>query len=230
MIQLFICMLLAHVLGDFYLQTDSFCEEKQKKGFKSWQLYVHGLVVGLLSWILLWKWSLWPIAIVITISHIVIDGIKCRKGDTLKIFCLDQCAHLVIIYIVAAIVSRYVELADWVRNLTTVYLYIISALLLLTPANLLIKKVFEAYGIPSSKDTNRVGGLIGNLERLLAFVLIMTGNIEAVGFLVAAKSILRYRDKDTTKTEYVLAGTLMSFGIAVVVGMIFIKFATSKLA
>jgi hypothetical protein len=42
---------------------------------------------------------------------------------------------------------------------------------------------------------------------------------EALGLLIAAKSIIRFSEKDTEKTEYVLAGTLMSIFIAVLAGV-----------
>ena len=41
----------------------------------------------------------------------------------------------------------------------------------------------------------------------------------ALGLLIAAKSIIRFGDKETAKTEYVLAGTLLSILIAVLAGM-----------
>ena len=46
------------------------------------------------------------------------------------------------------------------------------------------------------------------------------GQYEAIGLLVAAKSILRFKDTDTAKTEYVLAGTFLSFAIAILCGLI----------
>jgi hypothetical protein len=43
--------------------------------------------------------------------------------------------------------------------------------------------------------------------------------VEAVGFLLAAKSVFRFGDlkddHDRMRTEYVLIGTLLSFGIAI---------------
>lgn len=38
--------------------------------------------------------------------------------------------------------------------------------------------------------------------------------------LIVAKSILRYRSDETLKSEYVLIGTLLSFGIAVIAGIV----------
>ena len=43
---------------------------------------------------------------------------------------------------------------------------------------------------------------------------------EAVGFLLAAKSIIRFKDTETSKTEYVLAGTLISVAVAVACGLV----------
>ena len=42
---------------------------------------------------------------------------------------------------------------------------------------------------------------------------------EALGLLIAAKSIIRFGDAQTRKSEYVLAGTLLSIFIAVVTGL-----------
>ena len=50
---------------------------------------------------------------------------------------------------------------------------------------------------------------------------VITGNIEGVGFLLAAKSIFRFGDLNKAReikiTEYVLLGTLASFTIALIV-------------
>ena len=68
------------------------------------------------------------------------------------------------------------------------------------------------------------GNYIGILERLFIFSFIITGHFEAIGFLLAAKSIFRFGDlkeaKDRKLTEYVLIGTLLSFGIALLVGLL----------
>ena len=63
------------------------------------------------------------------------------------------------------------------------------------------------------------GKLIGNCERIISLVQILNGQFEAVGFILAGKSILRYKESDTPKTEYVLIGTLLSFGIAIMIAV-----------
>ena len=77
-------------------------------------------------------------------------------------------------------------------------------------------KIGDAESCQSIKNA---GALIGNLERMLAMAFVLIGQYEAVGFIIAAKSLLRFKETDTAKTEYVLAGTLLSFGIATVLGL-----------
>lgn len=76
----------------------------------------------------------------------------------------------------------------------------------------------------SPKSLQNAGKYIGILERVLIFVFILTNHFEAVGFLLAAKSIFRFGDlkeaHDLKLTEYVLIGTLLSFGIAIVTAML----------
>jgi hypothetical protein len=59
----------------------------------------------------------------------------------------------------------------------------------------------------------------------LVFAFVVSNNWEAVGFLLAAKSVFRFGDlkesKDRKLTEYVLIGTLLSFGIALFLGILF---------
>ena len=71
------------------------------------------------------------------------------------------------------------------------------------------------------------GKYIGMLERLFVFAFFASGHPEGVGFLIAAKSVFRFGDLKEAKsrklTEYVLIGTLVSFGIAMITGIIFAK-------
>jgi hypothetical protein len=65
------------------------------------------------------------------------------------------------------------------------------------------------------------GEVIGVLERLFTFVLILSGGLAAVGFAVAAKAAARYPQfKDPAFAEYFLIGTLSSVGLATVIGLL----------
>ena len=55
------------------------------------------------------------------------------------------------------------------------------------------------------------GRIIGVLERLMTFFLIFQGGYSALGFLIAAKGMTRFKQLDDRDfAEYFLIGTLMS--------------------
>ena len=69
----------------------------------------------------------------------------------------------------------------------------------------------------------KAGKYIGILERLFVFGFIILNQWSAIGLLITAKSVFRFGDLSKSKnrklTEYVLIGTLVSFGIAIAVGL-----------
>lgn len=219
---LVIVLLLAHVIGDFYLQNEKICESKQKGRFCSVWTYLHPLIVAAISWLMVLDFVFWPFALVLLVSHFVFDLIKSYSKDTIVAFTFDQLAHVTILIFIACICQ---EKNNWTAPdfmyIKEIFLpeYVLAVLILIKPSNILIKKILAAYQL-HEKSSNKIGSLIGTLERSLTFLLIMAGQFSAVGFLVTAKSILRFKDTQTEKTEYVLAGTLLSFGMAIVVGML----------
>lgn len=68
---------------------------------------------------------------------------------------------------------------------------------------------------------------IGVLERLLIVTFVLMNEFSAIGFLIAAKSIIRFGDKDIIhprkQSEYILIGTLLSFCFALFTTLIGIK-------
>ena len=76
-------------------------------------------------------------------------------------------------------------------------------------------KKFSSLSAPSS---------FSPIPRLFVLVFVLNDHWEAVGFLLAAKSVFRFgnlkESHDRKLTEYVLIGTLLSFGIALVVALL----------
>jgi hypothetical protein len=67
----------------------------------------------------------------------------------------------------------------------------------------------------------RVGSTIGILERILIVVFVLTGSDVAIGFVVGAKTLARFKlldDRDFA--EYYLLGTLASVGFAIISGLV----------
>lgn len=226
---LFLSLLLAHVIGDFYLQNDKCCAQKERKRLKSWFLYVHSLTIGFISWALVPVCNFVFYALVIALSHLVIDIIKIYSPKGLWAFVIDQMAHLAVLAMVAYTFDSNcylpVQLADFNENFS-IPLFILAVLLCVKPANILIKLILKKYKVgetQSCENIKNAGALIGNLERILTIIFVIIGQYEAIGFIIAAKSILRFKDTDTAKTEYVLAGTFLSFGIALFCGLMAAK-------
>lgn len=71
----------------------------------------------------------------------------------------------------------------------------------------------------AGKSLPGAGRVIGHLERGLIYALVLFGQAQGVGLLIAAKSILRFGavKDDRRLSEYVIIGTLASFGWALVV-------------
>ena len=75
------------------------------------------------------------------------------------------------------------------------------------------------------RDSLASAGLwIGALERLLIVTFVLMHEYSAIGFLIGAKSLLRFGDASKTnarkQSEYILIGTLLSFCFALFTSMI----------
>ncbi len=229
---IFIPLILAHLLGDFILQPNSWVADKEKKKEKSIFLYLHILVHSILAILFLWDLNLWWIALIIGLTHFLIDWTKLHfqnKKTKRSWFFIDQTAHLLVI---AALSIFYFPYFKWEDLFNPRTLELVTALIFLTvPSSIIIKTVISIW-TPVSAEYNTLqtdslvnaGKYIGILERLLVFVFILANHWEGVGFMIAAKSVFRFSDlaeaKQRKLTEYVLIGTLLSFGLAVLTGIL----------
>ncbi|WP_126650845.1 DUF3307 domain-containing protein [Chryseobacterium aureum] len=228
---IFIKLILAHLLGDFILQPNSWVADKENYKLKSKFLYIHVLIHTVLSLIFLWDLQLWWVAVLVGITHFMIDAAKLifQNVKTKKRwFFIDQVLHVLVI----GGVSFYFQEFGFGFLQNQEFLKIImAALFLTTPASIFIKILLSSW-TPAPDGPNTIqteslssaGKYIGILERLLVFTFIMVNHWEGVGFMVAAKSVFRFSDlaqaKQRKLTEYVLIGTLLSFGLAVLTGII----------
>lgn len=228
---IFIKLILAHLFGDFVLQPDSWVADKENYKLKSKFLYFHVLIHTVLSFVFLWDLQLWWVALLIGGSHFIIDAAK-LSFQTIKTkktwFFIDQLLHIIVI----AGASFYFREFDFSFLGNQEFLKIImAALFLTTPASIFIKILLSSWTpVPDAQNAiqteslSSAGKYIGILERLLVFTFIMVNHWEGVGFMVAAKSVFRFSDlaqaKQRKLTEYVLIGTLLSFGLAVLTGII----------
>lgn len=197
-------------------------------------MILHSLLAGLLTLLFLQDWSLWYIGLFISITHYLIDLWKLVKArDDLKYFLLDQLFHILIIILAwLYLINGFDAVIPGIQSIldSTALLSILGAyLLVIFPAGYLIGKATlrwqeEIEQVDENSSLPEAGRYIGIFERILVLTFILTQNFSAIGFLIAAKSILRFSDKTGSgarkQTEYVLIGTLMSFAITILLGLL----------
>lgn len=225
-------LLLAHLTGDFLLQPYSWVKAKEEKKLRAWQLYAHALLHGGLVMIVTWDvhFILW--ALLIAVTHLIIDAGKVllqNRRNQRWIFFLDQLMHFISIYLIWLWYKNQSLSFDFFRNEKIVLL--ITLLVFLTSPVSIMVSIFISKWTPDTDSQDdmtslqNAGKYIGILERLLVFVFMIANQWQAVGFLIAAKSVFRFGNlkeaRDRKLTEYILIGTLVSFGIAVIAGITF---------
>jgi len=234
----FVKLLLAHILADFFLQPGAWVRQKWEKEIWSRYFWMHIGMVGLVSYVLFMRWSLWQLPLIIMLGHGLIDIIKIWIGkDTSRAFIVDQIAHLLFIYLVCTLWSGNVDIlmikmermAEDAKMWTIMTGYLFMTLPLSVLIRYLVNPWAREVGEKGISQANRglqnAGKYIGILERVLIFTFILLNEFRAIGFLLAAKSVFRFGDlKDSTdrkKTEYILLGTLISFACAILSGLLF---------
>ena len=223
---LFLKLFFVHLVGDYLLQFGFLAEGKEQYKLKSWHVWVHVLIHGVLVHLVLQTW--W-ITIVTLITHGLIDACKIqfqRADNGRRWFFLDQLLHvLVIIGIVMWVYPPSAAgLGGWFDDNLAV---LIGLIFVTKPAKYLIG-VFISRWQPQADEENEslcgAGAWIGIIERLLVFLFVLLGQWQGVGFLLAAKSVFRFgdlnRSADRKRTEYVLIGTLVSFAAAILAGLL----------
>lgn len=234
-IYIIITLITAHLTGDFLLQTNNDVEKK-----KEWKVFTkHILTLTGLSYLFLGAWNIWQVPLIILLSHALIDQVKLRwLKKSISNFFIDQSLHLIVIILIAYYYSEsFNELSGlfWIRLFDIIYvkiLIVISSFILVTVfsgicVGMIIKPYQEKLGTIQSEEARWVdigaGKMIGYLERFLILVLLLSNNAAGIGFLITAKSILRFSEiknnRDRSEVEYILIGTLLSFSFGLIIAI-----------
>lgn len=230
---LFIKLLLAHLLGDFLFQPYKWVIHKESNKIKSPYLYFHVLIHFILILLILWDLDYWEIALIIALTHYVIDLGKLYTSSwfTNKSipFFIDQFLHIAIIFgcsyfgNVLGQATYLLDKIDW-GLITAIFFVTTPAAIIM---NVMLSKLSDQIAL-DHKSLPNAGKYIGILERLFVLIFVITGRWEGIGLLITAKSVFRFNDlKESNSrklTEYILIGTLLSFGMAILTGMIYSVF------
>jgi len=223
-------LVLAHLLGDYVLQTDTLARWKQRS---LWGVAAHGALVTLALWLcslpLDPHW--WPYALGLGLVHTAVDIVRARLGSIspvvdLALFLADQAAHGATIVLALALsgwlAPRPAEtpLGLWLQAgnrlpLTAGYV------LLTMPAWVLIHFLARGMGASRTSLPGRPGErYLGMLERSLIASLVLAGQLLLVPLVMAPRLVLDGRgDRGAAEPLAYLNELLISVTLAVAVGL-----------
>ena len=232
----FLRLLLAHFVADFLLQPRSWVNDKNQYGIKSIRLFYHILIVTFLSTVFTIDYFTWKIPVFIFLLHYLTDlgkiYLKPKKVNHLLWFLTDQIVHLFIIGLITGLADenfwQYVEIMKDSFANERILIYLLSYFFVIWPSmvtiNLATRYWQKQVNHTLEPNLKNAGKWIGVLERILVLTFVLSAQFQAIGFLIAAKSILRISVKNEATarimSEYVLIGTLISFTIAILTGML----------
>ncbi len=140
-ILILIKLLVAHIIGDFFLQTDTICEGKNSKGFRR-------------------------LPVVVFVTHYIIDYVKsCVNSKDTWVFIIDQLAHVTVIVLLWAWITdtQLCLNGDWLSDYR-IWVVAVCYLLALKPSSILLG-TFIAKWTPKENDKNSLpnaGSWIGD--------------------------------------------------------------------
>jgi hypothetical protein len=224
---LLIRILIAHLMSDFVLQNNKMVESKK---WFSVQMLLHIAIVFTSTIMLTQRWVL---SIIITAVHYPIDGLKKvaerkKAGSELFLFITDQAAHIIAILLVWAfhfgIWKALGKALIFPFATYKVSLILLGYLLVIEPLGYIVGYTTKSmtHNISEIDNKNQHGGKrIGIFERVIILTFVLLGQYEAIGFLIAGKGIIRFADINSDlKSEYVLVGTMMSYALAILTGVL----------
>jgi hypothetical protein len=232
--ELLLLLIMAHIVGDFYIQRRAWITCRNENHLLSVGLLKHFICQVLLLVIALWLNDHMTLkgALVITLvslTRLLINLWKSYQVEKLHYFMLDQLLHFMVLVLAWVVLSEF----SLSQITTQAGLLLDSKFIAIAVAYIVAcKPTSMAISIGLSGLTeqlnNKQAGLvsagrwIGYLERCLIISFVLIGQFAGVGFLLAAKTIFRFGDltkeQDMKLTEYMMLGTLLSFSGALLLG------------
>lgn len=224
MLETFIALFAAHVAADYLFQTNTMVARKSEPAFFA----LHIIVVAVITIAATGQYT-WPVLLLIGL-HLIIDLIKQTLWkDGFAAHITDQGAHILSLCIISALAPTLWTTGLWANApIWLPYVMLLTAGFIFTTrgGGIAVGKLMDRFdSLDFSKDSlTGAGNIIGLLERGLIFVLMIAGLPIGIGFLVAAKSVLRFEGPNDSsdpenrrRSEYIIIGTLASFSWAIAV-------------
>lgn len=222
-------LVVAHVFVDFPLQKSEWIKQRRDLHGKSTSLWIHSFLQGIVAWIAVFQLQAWWIGVVILITHYLIDVWKSYRPEKLWYFFIDQGSHILVILILWGLYTGHIiqlpEFFIQIAGNNHFWIIVLGYMIAIWPTGIIIQLFVQyRFNTPGGdQGLQSAGTWIGYFERVLVVTLFLVSAYSALGLLIAAKSILRIStDKDSGRkeTEYILIGTLMSWSLAILVGIL----------
>lgn len=227
-------LIAGHVLADYAFQTRRMVEGKRKPGWLALHVVVVALVQAAVALPFLSPRAILLIA-GLAFTHAVIDRLKTAAAQPqgLRPFLADQAAHVVVL---VGVWILWTPMPVWPAPLLPLFEAVVGPWSVV--AVVAAAYAFNGHGgaavVAAVLDRHRLdevtdgiteeersrGRTIGILERVILLTLVILGQWGALGFVIAAKSIARFKDLDQRDfSERYLIGTLASVAVAIASGL-----------
>lgn len=222
----FMLLYLVHLLADFSLQPLSWIQDRKEKKIRSVKLLYHVGLHVLLTALVIWDLQYWYLLVILAITHWACDVWKSYQKPILASYLIDQLFHALVIALISFLLLRQ---GDELYLLSTIpeaekWLTIACATLLsLRPLGMVVMYFMQGFELDESDNyaLENAGKWIGYFERIIIIMSVLVEAYAIIGLLVAAKSLLRYNENNRNRkhTEYVLVGSLLSWGLGIALGL-----------
>ncbi|OGF14305.1 MAG: hypothetical protein A2W00_06015 [Candidatus Eisenbacteria bacterium RBG_16_71_46] len=234
---MFLKLLTAHLLGDYLVQSTRVASGKLRPAVLAAHVALHGLLLALVALTEPRDARVWLALLVVLAAHAAIDAWTSRiQPRTFGLLALDQSAHLASI-VAGVAIARPGEIAGGLAAIAgglddaRTWVLAAGAVAAVWGGAVLVGRWVEPFAAaidaqvgPDRPGLQRAGRTIGLFERALIFLAILLRMEALIGFVIAAKAILRLpeaRERGSRAlAEYYLVGSLASVFWGVLVGVL----------
>ena len=223
----------AHLFGDYIVQSPRVADQKHRGAMLGLHVLLHGALLALVSLTEPASTRLWLALAALLAAHAAIDAWTSRlKPRDLRLLVIDQSLHAATL-IGAVAVARPLEAAVWARaaaaagGAARLWTLLAGAGAAVWMGAVVVGRWVEPFAAHLGErhpGLARAGRMIGLIERALIFIAVLLRIEALVGFVVAAKAILRFPEirepGHQALAEYYLVGSLASVLWAVVIGVL----------
>jgi hypothetical protein len=223
-----LAMILAHLVGDYILQTDKLAYWKSRD---LRAVLVHGLIVTAVTAVfaLPFKPYWWQGVLFISLTHTAIDAtqlyFKPAIAPILRFF-VDQCLHFLTIFLALAaggyLYTGFEETLFGVEG-QVLLIYAVGYAFVTMPAWVLLKFVGAAVvdGVgPTFPDTvtNKYTGIV---ERVLILTVVLAGQFLLIPILAFPRFVIERKEMtSSSQRPLYLFESLVGISLAVVIGLL----------